>query len=533
MPDWHHRFKQAILGSTTGGAVLGRNAFPLFVAVLLSIVVVHTYPYDNVVTRWALTRRLCDSGVLDIDRYGFLTNDKASAGGRCYCDKAVLLSIAAVPICLASSALGAGEPDEPEGILVDPARFVSEKLLVGGCFLLLLLALGSMTGGRILPTLALGLGSILLPYSSLFYSHVPAAALLFTSFTLQTRGRYAPADITGALACALEFPVIVPFAVLLLYRRRASWSPASAARLTALMVLAFIPQLAHNWLAFGGPFRMGYSLESSTAFEGMTNGLFGFEAPNLRSLEMLTVSPERGLFFYMPWAAAGLAGFFTGRSFRETLRSDPGPLLVCIYVVLFSAYYMPSGGWAFGPRHLIPIIPFLALGLDRFASAGPKRAFCAWLLVLPGILQALVGLLGEVHQPVHPVEQPVPLPQWNIGIRMMLDGHHSIWLAGAAGTCVLAASALLSWLIAGRKGMKPSPAGFVPIVLWAGLLLLVDTGWGGRIDYYRGALAGHRSEFGLAAGYYSAAARDPSAPPVVRELADWCTALAEEAPGND
>jgi len=494
--------------------------------------VTHPCPYDNVLTRWALTRSVCDSGSIEIDRYESLTNDKAASNGHFYCDKAVLLSIAAVPICLASSALGAGEPDEPEGILVDPARFVSEKLLVGGCFLLLLLALGSMTGGGILPALALGLGSILLPYSSLFYSHVPAAALLFTSFTLQTRGRYAPADITGALACALEFPVIVPFAVLLLYRRRASWSPSSAARLTALMVLAFIPQLAHNWLAFGGPFRMGYSLESSAAFEGMTTGLFGFGMPSLRSLVMLIVSPERGLFFYMPWAAAGLAGFFSGRSFREALRSDPGPLLVCLYIVLFSAYYMPSGGWAFGPRHLIPIVPFLALGLHRFASADPRRAFAAWLLILPAILQALVGLLGELHQPVHPVEQPVPLPQWNIGVRMMLDGHHSLWLTGAAGSFVLAASALLSWLIAG-KGMKPSVAGFVPLILWAGLLLSVDRGWGGRIDYYRGVLAEHRSEFGLAAGYYSAAALDPSAPPIVRERADLCAALAEAVPDGD
>ena len=271
---------------------------------------------------------------------------------------------------------------------------------------------------------------------------------------------------------------------------------------------------------------MGYSLESSAAFEGMTTGLFGFGMPSLRSLVMLTVSPERGLFFYMPWAAAGLAGFFSGRSFRETLRSDPGPLLVCLYIVLFSAYYMPSGGWAFGPRHLIPIVPFLALGLHRFASADPRRAFAAWLLILPAIFQALVGLLGEIHQPVHPFEQPVPLPQWNIGVRMMLDGYHSAWLAGAVGTCVLAAVALLSWLGAGR-GLRPSIAGFIPLLAWSGLLLLVETGWGGRIDYYRGVLAEQRSEYRLAAGYYSSAALDPSAPPVVSERAERCSALAE------
>jgi len=503
-----------------------RIPLPALLAFLTALMVTHPYPYDNVATRWALTRSLCDSQSIEIDRYESLTNDKASSGGHFYCDKAVLLSAAALPVCCIASLAGAREPVEPEGLLSDPARLVAERLIVTGSFLLLLLVISSMTGGAWLPLVALGLGSILLPYSSIFYAHVPAAALLLSSWYAQQKGRSALADISGCLACALEFPVAALFAVLLLYRRRASWSAAKTVRLAAFAVLAFLPQFVHNFLAFGSPFRMGYSLESSAAFEGMTTGLFGFGMPSLRSLVMLTVSPERGLFFYMPWAAAGLAGFFSGRSFRETLRSDPGPLLVCLYIVLFSAYYMPSGGWAFGPRHLIPIVPFLALGLHRFASADPRRAFAAWLLILPAILQALVGLLGEMHQPVHPFEQPVPLPQWNIGVRMMLDGYHSAWLAGAVGTCVLAAVALLSWLGAGR-GLRPSIAGFIPLLAWSGLLLLVETGWGGRIDYYRGVLAEQRSEYRLAAGYYSSAALDPSAPPVVSERAERCSALAE------
>lgn len=508
------------------------SVLSLLTAVLLAMLSVHLYPYDNVVTRWALTRSLCDHESIAIDRYEFLTNDKALSGGHFYCDKAVLLSAAALPVCFTASALGVGEPSGPEGLLTDPARIISERLVVGGSFLLLLLALRSMTRGSALPVLALGLGSILLPYSSLFYAHVPAAALLFLSWFWQQRGRFAFADAAGCLACALEFPVAALFVVLLLYRKRVSWSPAGAVRLLAFACMAFVPQFAHNWLAFGNPFRIGYSLESASAFEGMTTGLFGFGMPDPAALAMLTVSPERGLFFYMPWAALGLAGFFTGRNFHETLRSDPGPLLVCLYIVLFSAYYMPSGGWAFGPRHLIPIVPFLALGLHRFISASPGRALMAWLLILPAMLQALVGILGEIHQPVHPFEQPVPLPQWNIGITMLLDGHHSTWLAGAAVTGVLAASALLSWVIAGR-GFRPTVSGFIPILIWAGLLLLVDTGWGGRIGYYRGVLAEQRSEFGLAAGYYSEAARDPSAPPVVRERAERCSALAGEALHGD
>jgi len=206
------------------------STLPLLTAVLLATLAVHLYPYDNVVTRWALTRALCDQGSILVDRYEFLTSDKALSDGHYYCDKAVLLSVAALPACLASAVLGAGEPSEPEGLLSDPARIVSERLVVGGSFLLLLLALGSMTGGSALPVLALGLGSILLPYSSLFYAHVPAAALLFLSWSWQQKGRYAYADAAGCLACALEFPVAALFVVLLLYRGRESWTAAGGFR---------------------------------------------------------------------------------------------------------------------------------------------------------------------------------------------------------------------------------------------------------------------------------------------------------------
>ncbi len=505
-----------------------RIMLPVIVAVLLAALTAHPYPYDNVLTRWALTRSVCDRGSLDIDRYQHLTSDKALLDGHYYPDKAVLLSVAAIPVCLAARLAGMGEPGLPEDLLDDPARRLAERLLVGGSFLLLLLSLLSATGrteGGLLAVTALGLGSILLPYASLLYAHVPAAAMLFASHLLQTRDRYALSDLTGAMACALEFPVALPFALLLAYRPRAAWTAGSLFRLAAICIAVFLPQILFNWHAFGSPLRMGYSLESSQAFEGMTTGFFGFSLPNLRSLFLLTLSPERGLFFYMPWAAAGLAGLLTGRRLRETLSTDPGPLVVISYILLFGAYYMPSGGWAFGPRHLIPVIPFLAQGLSRFASAGPRRAFCAWLLVLPGILQALVGLLGEVHQPVHPVEQPIPIPQWNIGVRMLLDGHHSAWLGGTIAAALLAASALVIWIPLAR-GTRPTIRAIIPVLLWAGLLLTSPGGWGSRTAYYRGVLAEHRGEYALASGYYREAARDPSAPAVVLERAERCEALS-------
>lgn len=504
---------------------------PAAVAVLLALLTLHPYPYDNVVTRWAAVRSLCDRGTLEIDRYASLTSDRAVHGGHSYPDKAILLSLAAVPVCLSAGVAGAGEPERPEDLLDDPARYLAERLLIGGSLLLVLLLVKAGTGGGApgsLAVAAVGLGSIVLPYSSLLYAHVPAAAMLLASHHLQRRGRLAAADAAGCAACALEFPAAVPFAILLLYRPRGSWRGVRPfLRLAGFAAAALLPQLAFNAAAFGDPFRMGYSLEGSPAFEGMSSGFFGFSAPDPRALYLITLSPERGLFFYMPWAAAALAGSFTGRGLRETLREDPAPLLVVSYALLFSGYYMASGGWSFGPRHLIPVIPFLAPGLARFAAAGPRRHGAAWILVLPAMVQALTGLLGEVHQPVHPVEQPVPLPQLRIGIEMMLAGHHSVWLGGIAGTLVLTGAAFLSWALCAR-GARFSPASAAALALWAGMMLTSPGGWASRTAYYRGVLAEHRGEYALAAGWYSEAASDPSAPGLVRQRADRCRRLAEQ-----
>ncbi len=289
-----------------------------------------------------------------------------------------------------------------------------------------------------------------------------------------------------------------------------------------MLILAFIPQFLHNRIAFGNPLTMGYTLETAEAFEGMSRGLFGFTLPSLKAIYLLLLSPERGLFFYMPWTVLGIAGFFYGKRFIPVLKKNPLPLMTVTYVILFSAYYMPTGGWAFGPRHLIPIIPFFAIGLAKFVSISRKHLFMAAVLVLPSILISLIGTFGEIHQPVHPFENPIPLPQWNIGLTMMLDGHHSLWVFGITGAFVVTIASLV---LCGTvlKDSKPTWKGIAGLLLWS--LLTIPSllqHWGGKTGYYRGVLAEHRQEWALAAEYYETAAEDRSAPDIVIERIAYC-----------
>ena len=503
--------------------VFARTSILILLMTLVVLSVFHPYPYDNVVTRWALARQLIDKGSVIIDPYIEYTSDRAFSNGHYYCDKAVLTSItAAIPYGLARIISNAA------GLKIPPPayRYISERLSAGISFILLMLfmkkELKKSEKPLFLPLLALGAGSILLPYSTLLYGHVPAALLLFLSFYCQNRKKYLQADIFGALAAAAEFPVMLPFLILAAYRGRKYWSPVRILRMGGIILLAFLPQLIHNMLAFGSPLTMGYSLETVDAFAGMSQGLFGFTLPSLKAIYLLLLSPERGLFFYMPWAAPGIAGFFIGKRFTSVLKTDPLPLITVSYILLFSAYYMPTGGWAFGPRHLIPVIPFFAIGLAKFVSISRKHLFMAALLVLPSILIALIGTFGEIHQPVHPFENPLPLPQWNIGLTMMLDGHHSLWLFGTAGVVTTTIALLLLWGAALKK-CQFTWKGFAGLLLWC--LLIIPCAfqhWGGKSDYYRGALAQHRQEWSLAVEYYEAAAEDPSAPDIVGERSEFC-----------
>jgi len=158
------------------------------------------------------------------------------------------------------------------------------------------------------------------------------------------------------------------------------------------------------------------------------------------------------------------------------------------------------------------VVPFAAVGLARFIRGSPKRTFAAWMLVLPAILQAILGTLGEPHLPVHPLEQPVPLPQVTIALEMMLDGHHSIWLLGGAGALAISLGALLMWFRSGYGIVRATWWGLFPLFLWAALGLLSPSGWAGKLGYYRGVLAEHRREYRLAVGYYRDALEDPTAP---------------------
>ena len=114
-----------------------------------------------------------------------------------------------------------------------------------------------------------------------------------------------------------------------------------------------------------------------------------------RSFYTLTVSPDRGIALYVPILLLGLLGIYR---VRKSLTPEIVTLLGLIGINFFfySSWGDPWGGWAYGPRYLIPSMAFLSLFLSMWLSKGRweiSKKFLAFVLFAYGSAIALLGVL--------------------------------------------------------------------------------------------------------------------------------------------
>ncbi len=114
------------------------------------------------------------------------------------------------------------------------------------------------------------------------------------------------------------------------------------------IVAAGLISLWWNAFRFGSMWDSGYV--STEAFNGpWPAGIFG-----------LTVGPARGLFWYNPILLLALPGalWFWRHARRSFFLIGA---LAAVYILLYAKWYMWHGGYSWGPRFLVPLLPFLAL----------------------------------------------------------------------------------------------------------------------------------------------------------------------------
>lgn len=151
------------------------------------------------------------------------------------------------------------------------------------------------------------------------------------------------------------------------------------------VVAAGLLSLWWNWLRFGNIFDTGY-VETESFSGDWLAGLWG-----------LTLGPSRGFLWYNPivlLALPGVAIFW--RQHRRIFVFSL--LLTALYFLVYAKWYMWHGGYSWGPRFLVPIVPFVSLiaGGGWSLLAVQKRWGTVGVLLAGGLaaLSVLVQWLG-------------------------------------------------------------------------------------------------------------------------------------------
>ena len=164
--------------------------------VVLMLVLATAYFYQdpewNGNSRLDLTRAMVENNSLRIDAYesqaDWATGDKALFGGHYYSDKAIGSSVLAVPFYFILYKVSAGLGFKLGSAVV---KHLLTTFVMGGAFtlcgLVMYLIAFRVTQApmqALVATLAVAFGTMLWPYSAVYYGHVLAGALLALSFYL-------------------------------------------------------------------------------------------------------------------------------------------------------------------------------------------------------------------------------------------------------------------------------------------------------------------------------------------------------------
>lgn len=476
----------------------------------LAIMAILLLCYAYIFPRWAdpnqnsrlnMVFAVVEDGTFQIDRYVANTVDYAKVGEHYYSDKAPGAALLGIPLyavlaplldtpLLSSvtarleshSAFASTLRAEGSGVSAQKVRFAIVQVFLSfllsalptaalaALIFLWLRAVTPMVGPRLVVALGYGLATPAFAYANAFYGHQLSAFLLFAAFHLLARaparigaGRTLLVGLLLGYAFVTEYPVALMVAPIGLYALYGFWRRRQLALLFWLAAGGLVVAAGWMWYnmtIFGGPLELGYSRSELWTDQHHT-GFMSLTLPTLDAAWGITFSPFRGLFLLAPWLLLALPGFVVWwRAHR--LRAEWWLALTATAAIFLfnAASSMWWGGFAVGPRYLLPMLPFLVLPIAFALAAWDGQA---WLRIVAGVsltwsLVAVWGMtLAEQAFPSDALRNPWiehVLPNWaagniarNVGTILGLEG---VWSLAPLGV-MLAIAAVVWWRLATRS----------------------------------------------------------------------------------
>jgi hypothetical protein len=361
----------------------------------------------NEVTRVYAVAALVDDGSWSIDapikRWGGV-DDKAQRDAKMYSSKAPGTTLVGAPVYGLYRVFGAALSKR------ELTWFL--RVVVGfpfSLFLLLLLRRElARSGDEDLADgvlLCVGLGSMIYPYTLLFAGHGMAAACVFAAYIYgrsNSRQSMLLFGFFAALAPAMEYPhalAILPLGLrfLLAEGRQTRALLRRAAHALAAGSLPIAATCYAQSAMFGGFSKTGYSFLENNAYKDLHGGgFFGISLPHFERLGTAFFSLELGMFFFTPLLLLGAIGLINKRNIA--LRGERGWILALIGLeLLFLAGHDGwRGGWSLGPRYILPVVPFLFLGLTASFRPALLGAFAGVSILVCGLPSALYPHLSDL-----------------------------------------------------------------------------------------------------------------------------------------
>jgi len=336
---------------------------------------------------YEVTRSLVETRSVAM-RYDVLgTESERGVDGRFYAPVGIGHPVFGVPFYLAARIIGAAgfRPGKPESLTKAAVVFGSTVAAAGCVFFAYLLVWQIWQDDQraAAASLLLAFATPLWVYAK-FGFNAPLATMCVTAaawgFWTGTRTENPKWLVLGgtALGYALltrhEMVIaVVPAAVWLWVEsgaergRRLRWL-VSAGTPIALAVLVW---MTYNYARFGNVFDTGLLRDPNVRVD----------TPLLVGLHGLLLSPGRSLLLYAPLSLAGLLALgYQWREDRPTAMFFA--LNVLVFLVFTSGMHQWDGGESYGPRYLVPMLPFVTLPVARWLGPGARRSARRLVLAL-------------------------------------------------------------------------------------------------------------------------------------------------------